>query len=481
MSDSRNPLTGSTRAQVDVDERAARTTGVVVDHRRTRPRYFDGRFLAARDLTAEQHYVLRRQADLGRASGWGVVSGLNVREGSRATTVRIGAGHGVTPAGEPVILPEAIEVDLAAVRQSELLDGHLGLRQPRTPASRVRTGAFVVALRPVEYTANPRRGYPTSIQGSPTTEDHDIVEATAVTLVPWSTGLPASPDEARRALAREVFTRQTGAGLPADLVPVAMVYLDGVAVRWVDEHLVRRTLGAEQGDLLGIGGTSRAARLAFVRQHQDHVRDVIAAASGARVAAADAFEVLPPVGELPPPALDRFRFTQGWFPPEVDVDVSFVPRDELGLLVEESLMLPPIDLHADADTLAATAVLVLVPVERARLRAFQKTLETVRRPLVDRNAVAPSARTPLLALSRLKVPRPGSATVATVDPKTAAWTNLLGEAIAALGPDELLWYVRRRNVSTRADIEGRGVDIDTVPSIAGSIFNKKIFLPGRLP
>src|SRR5215218_6561845 len=52
---------------------------LVVDDRRRRPLYFDGRFLAARDLTREQAYFLTRQADLGRAGGAGVVHGLEVR------------------------------------------------------------------------------------------------------------------------------------------------------------------------------------------------------------------------------------------------------------------------------------------------------------------------------------------------------------------------------------------------------------------
>ena len=39
----------------------------VLDSRRTRPLWFDGRFLAARDLEREQNYYLQRQADLARA------------------------------------------------------------------------------------------------------------------------------------------------------------------------------------------------------------------------------------------------------------------------------------------------------------------------------------------------------------------------------------------------------------------------------
>ena len=51
---------------------------VVLDSRRTRPLWFDGRFLAASDLEREQNYFLQRQADLGQAGGFGVMHGLLV-------------------------------------------------------------------------------------------------------------------------------------------------------------------------------------------------------------------------------------------------------------------------------------------------------------------------------------------------------------------------------------------------------------------
>src|ERR1035437_6619969 len=76
---------------------------VVLDSRRTRPRWFDGRFLAAKDLEREQDYFLQRQADLGQAGGFGVMHGLTVDQGpvtgqpTDAETIVIHAGDGVTP------------------------------------------------------------------------------------------------------------------------------------------------------------------------------------------------------------------------------------------------------------------------------------------------------------------------------------------------------------------------------------------------
>ena len=59
----------------EVDALRARNLLIDESHRR-RPRYFDGRFLAARDLTRDQAYFLARQAAYARALGPGVVEGL---------------------------------------------------------------------------------------------------------------------------------------------------------------------------------------------------------------------------------------------------------------------------------------------------------------------------------------------------------------------------------------------------------------------
>src|ERR1700722_14919907 len=83
---------------------AAQNNGsLVIDSQRTRPYWFDGRFLAARDLQREQDYFLQRQGGPGQAAGFGVIHGLRVTTpaaddtSSDADTVIIGAGQGTTP------------------------------------------------------------------------------------------------------------------------------------------------------------------------------------------------------------------------------------------------------------------------------------------------------------------------------------------------------------------------------------------------
>ena len=92
---------------------------VVLDSQLARPLWFDGRFLAASDLEREQNYFLQRQANLGRAGGFGVMHGLLVDQGTSsgqpatAETIVIHAGDGITPAGELVMLPSDLTIQLS--------------------------------------------------------------------------------------------------------------------------------------------------------------------------------------------------------------------------------------------------------------------------------------------------------------------------------------------------------------------------------
>ena len=154
---------GAARERIAAQDLAAlRSAGVLVeDPRRERPRYFDGRFLAARDLIRDQQYFLTREADLGQAAGSGVALGLFVRQGAEAQSLAISPGHGVTPAGELVLLPRTGRwCRSPTFPAAEQLSARFGLSRLPQPPMRSRTGLFVLGLRPVEFTANPIGAYP---------------------------------------------------------------------------------------------------------------------------------------------------------------------------------------------------------------------------------------------------------------------------------------------------------------------------------
>lgn len=86
-----------------------------------RPHYFNGRLLTAEDLRSEQQAYGRRDALLGRALGWGVVSGFEISVDD-ASRISISAGVAITPAGQPFHLSQDVTL---RVSETE------GEREPR--------------------------------------------------------------------------------------------------------------------------------------------------------------------------------------------------------------------------------------------------------------------------------------------------------------------------------------------------------------
>jgi hypothetical protein len=456
-------------------------SALVLDGLRRRPRYFDGRFLTGADMTRDQEYIRQRQADLARATGTGVVSGLQVSMAGSAggETLVIAPGHGVTPTGDIVMVTTRRSIAPLDLPTVERLDASMGLRlRPRLPLGR-RTGLFLLALRSVEFTANPIAAYPTTITGPRQIEDGDVIEATAITLIPFpDTGGAANLAEARRAVARSIFLGQTE-GLPQDALPLAMIAMDRGSIRWIDMAMVRRETGADTPLQVSMGARPRALAEAFVAQYQGHLSDVLRdrAASGLSpaFAAAQYFAALPAAGQLPAATIltDPLGFRQLWFPPAVDVDISFVPVDEVAALVEESLALPPIDLLGDPLDLDATGIVVLAPVTRPALRRFEQVLtnlsmtvlsspaQGIRKAPVDMLAALLAKRTKFLEAATRDAQ--AAAAAATADAQVKAWQAAWSQAVSTIpvtsGSVPLLWYIRRRAVPYESRITGIAVAV----------------------
>jgi len=433
----------------------AQTNGsLVIDSQCTRPYWFDGRFLAARDLEREQDYFLQRQANLGQAAGFSVIHGLYVDlppandPSADGDTVIIRAGQGLTPSGELVLMPSDITIDLSDLPDEQNLDVQFNLASaPNTPA-RTRSGAYVLALRPVEFTANPIASYPTSIQGTRTTHDGDIVEATAITLVPypspvnWTGGSSQDASHLRAALARQIFLNANPSQLSDALLPLAMIYLQRGVIQWVDPYLVRRDSGPEYSGLR-LGLADPAAQRAFLMQYdsmlQETVSTRITSGVSASFAAADYFQALPPAGRFTLASLSisaqatTQTFSQAFFPQQMDVRLSVIPVDEIPALVEDSMALPPIDLTLPANAYADLSVFALIPVPRSGFTALKNSL-----PTLSPNPTVPqilSFRAPwdLLRLYQ------GAVTIRLPTPnQNSAWLN-------AIGNQTYGFYIRNRS------------------------------------
>jgi hypothetical protein len=391
---------GDTRITLTQDQvvTAQNNGSLVIDSQRTRPYWFDGRFLAARDLQREQDYFLQRQADLGQAAGFSVIHGLYVETPAAndtdadGDTVIIRAGQGLTPGGELVLLPSDITIDLSDLPDEQNLDVQFNLSSAPNAPARTRSGAYVLALRPVEFTANPIASYPTSIQGTRTTHDGNMVEATAISLVPypgpinWTGGSSQDASQLRAALARQIFLNANPSQLSDELLPLAMIYLQRGIIVWVDSYLVRRDSGPEYSGLR-LGLADPATQQAFLRQYdamlQETVATSITSGKSASFAAASFFKALPPAGRFPLASIGisvqatSQTFTQAFFPQQIDVRLSVIPNDEIPALVEDSMALPPIDLTLPANAYADLSVFALIPVPRTGFTALKNSLPTL--------------------------------------------------------------------------------------------------------
>ncbi len=418
-----------------------------VDARRARSFYTDGRFLAARDLIREQNYVLTRQADLSRAGGAGVIRGLEVAAfGNRA--LRVFAGHGVTFAGELVALDQTVIVNLEDVSELQQLDASFGLAPIPTAAPEARTGLYVLVLRPIEYVTREIVKYPTTVDGKRSKEPGDIVEGVALTLIPYRDDRQERDLWKQRShVARSLFFDRAARGIPAETLPLAMLSIERGFIRWLDVPLVRREIGAEHAGVVGFGVSPRALREAHLIQYDRQLRELMVqrqAAGKLRFAASEYFEVLPPAGRMPAAAIDAKDFTQHWFPAQMTVDLTIVTDDEVTMLIEESLLLPPIDVSGEAEDLDFTTMQILIPMSRESLRRLR--LETAPRP---RRLIPPllARRKPIDVLNTLTRKGFIGNTIVEVNPKAAvdaAWR----EALAAVS-DQLLWFVRRRTLELR--------------------------------
>lgn len=444
---------GPTRLQLTSDQVQTyiQNGALVLDSRRRRPLYFDGRFLAARDLAREQDYFLQRQADLGRTPGFGVVHGLEVQQllddQKRVVPdgVSISAGQGVTPSGELVMLPNDLQIHLSDLEEEQRLDLSFGLGQLPQPPRRTRSGLYVLALRPVEFTANPITSYPTSIQGTRQVHDGDIVEATAVALVPYPDPVTnLDPAQRQSALAWQIFSGRSAAQakLNASLLPLAIISLQPRQIEWIDPWLVRRVISADYaGQQFGL--TDRATQTAFFLQYDAQLQTILAARAGsglkASFGATEYFRLLPAAGRFPLASIDAKQLTQAFFPQHLDVRMSIIPDDELPALVNESLDLPPLDLTLPPDDYTQLAVFALIPVPRAKFAALKAKLTPT--PLQPAVPQILSFRRPI---ELLRIYR-GELTAPAIQPAGGAdWTG-------AIGANTFGFYVRRRSAPVFVD------------------------------
>ncbi|MCK6546766.1 hypothetical protein L6R52_13025 [Myxococcota bacterium] len=107
----------------------------------THVNFFNGRLLTAEDLRTERRALARKARRLGRAVGGGVVEGLWVEPvAAGGTAVRISAGLAISPEGDVIELPSAVDLTLAK-REERRPNGAADF----LPCDRTRTGDVLMA------------------------------------------------------------------------------------------------------------------------------------------------------------------------------------------------------------------------------------------------------------------------------------------------------------------------------------------------
>jgi hypothetical protein len=415
---------------------------VILDSRRTLPLWFDGRFLAARDLQREQNYALQRQADLARSPGFGVIRGLMIDtlppsgNAADAGTIIIRSGQGVTPSGELVSIAADVTLQLSQIPETQSLDVRFGIALLRPQPAVSRTGLFAIALQPSQYTANPITAYPTTVQGKLSQRDGDIVEAAVVGLVPWPAPPGAYPAALLNgALARQIFVTGNPSPLSDNWLPLALVSLNAGAIEWLDPWLVRRELGTQFAGV-HFGLTDPATQQAFLQQFDSQLQQAVSAQNQNQAPSFPAttyFQALPPVGRFPIASIDANSFSQTFFPPQMDVRLSVVPQDELAGLVNDSLSLPPIDLTLPASELSNLSVFALIPVPRAGYSALTAGL-----PAIPRTSVLPQVLSYRRPLELLQFYRGAPGIVPVPPAANSSWQ-------ATIGNQTYGYFIRRRS------------------------------------
>ncbi|HVI03053.1 MAG TPA: hypothetical protein VM869_30365 [Enhygromyxa sp.] len=449
------PTDADTRVEMDQQAvlQAVKAGVLDVDEKRARARYSDGQVLGADGFRRDHALFGRRQRDLGRIVERGVVEGLHLRQAFLLdgdgletdeldpTRFVIEPGHGVTRAGQTIVVREQVEVDLTQLPIFQQLDAVFGLdRRPRPPA-RTQSGVFAVALRPVEFTANPIAPYPTQITGERRLEDGDVIEASLLTLVPLQSessldGVDAGP----AALARRVFA--TGLDpLPIDdALPIAVLALERGQIAWLDVEVARREATADPGHGFGIGHRSELdAHMRHFEQRMNAILERrVADGLGTRFAASDYFEVLPPAGEIPAAAVsvNGDRLVQWFFPADVDADLVLIPEDELPELIEEAMSLGPYDLSQGAKIAEASPMMIAIAIPREDFATTAQAMGGVLRQPIGPRLGSFARRRPIDALLR-RFQRPASLLAGPTVPTLVPWESALAGASS-------LFYLRQR-------------------------------------
>jgi hypothetical protein len=336
--------------------------------------------LTGEDLTQEQTATWEARDRLGRVLGDGVAHGLEVSISTASTAaapiVTVQPGLAVSRCGKPLRLSQPVDVSLvqpATATPAPPLPGAFSTCQPPQGSAYVSSGAvFLLTLAPVQ--TNEGRTQISGLgSGATACNTKYLVDGVELRLIQLALSAASLADTAHlrnvvasmafdspnaRAFATDPFGATQPTATPLETltasqllsseVPLATLsWTASAGIVYVDMWSVRRTVAGSsvQGPWESRIDARRAERaLAMLLQFQEHIADIYGApapASAPTMAAASAFNYLPPAGILPINGAQGF-VTSAFFGGLTIRDPIFIEGAKVESLLRASLGYPPI-------------------------------------------------------------------------------------------------------------------------------------------
>lgn len=328
-----------------------------LDPKLSRTHYYDGRLLKASDLTRDQFYLDERLNEVGRVLGQGVVRGLQVTlNPDRSLT--IATGLAIAPSGRVLELEQKVE------RLNLTDDALINSNNPNYRS--LAAGLYALVIRYAQKGVGSAEVFPKDLESKRGFYFNAYEEGVEFALQKLAQPLPQEQlqqmlsDEyslyARAQLVRPLLVNNPGqpVGLDENSVALGLLAVEQGVPQWFDQGLLRRPFRSAQAqnyqqiDLYN--HYDEILRALLVQRQPLPNRD--------QFLAARYFSVLPPVGAIPKGALDPVNGYQHFFPAGYEVSISPLREDDVAAVVQQSMLLEPIDLQRDRDVDIMIAVVL---------------------------------------------------------------------------------------------------------------------------
>lgn len=339
------------------EAQASLSSTASLDPKLSRTHYYDGRLLKASDLVRDQFYLDERLCEVGRVLGQGVVRGLQVRLNSQGG-LDIQAGLAIAPSGRVLEL----EADIEGLKLTD--DAQINSYNPNFRS--LAAGLYALVIRYAQKGVGTAEVFPKDLESQRGFYFNAYEEGVEFALQKLAQPLPLQylqqmpADEvalyARAQLVRPLLVNSPGqpVGLDESSVALGLLAVERGMPQWFDQGLLRRPFRSAQA--------LNYVQIDLYNHYDELLRALLAQRqvlpNRDQFLASRYFSVLPPVGAIPKGAIDPENGYQHFFPASYEVSISPLREDDVAAVVQQSMMLEPIDLQRERDVDIMIAVVL---------------------------------------------------------------------------------------------------------------------------